>query len=287
MVNDLRAGDLKAAVAEKLDVALDVVVHQSIDSTNSWCLQQSKSGKDLPFACFAEEQTSGRGRRGKRWLMSTHSDIAMSLVWPFILSRQPLELLPLSIALAIVETLEGLGMKHVQIKWPNDVYVQGEKIAGVLIETQPVNGGQVSEKVTGGNYVAVVIGLGVNYEMLRSNQAKTGDPLILTDICEQVGLQKIAVKPERNVVASALLCNVIATCQKFSQMSGHNLKKFRASYDFCEQKKVEIILDNKDVLSGVAQGISDNAELIVLIEGRQRVFNSAEVSVRADKTADK
>ncbi len=287
MTNDLKAGGLKAAVAEKLGVVLDVVVHQSIDSTNSWCLQQSKLGRVLPFACFAEEQTSGRGRRGKRWIMSTHSDIAMSLVWPVVLSEQPLGLLPLSIALAVVETLEGLGMKQVQIKWPNDIYVQGKKIAGVLIETRPINGGRASENAAGGNHVAVVIGSGLNYETLRSDRAKSDDPLILTDICEQIELQKIAVKAERNVVASALLCNVIAMCQNFSQMSGDNLQKFRASYDYCKQKKVEITLDNKDVLSGVAQGVSDNAELLVLVEGRQRVFNSAEVSVRADKVADR
>ena len=64
-----------------------------------------------------------------------------------------------------------------------------------------------------------------------------------------------------------------------------NLEKFRASYDFCKQKKVEIILDNKEVLSGIAQGVNDNAELLVLVDGELRVFNSADVSVRADKRA--
>jgi BirA family transcriptional regulator, biotin operon repressor / biotin---[acetyl-CoA-carboxylase] ligase len=281
MVMDyLQADSLKAAVAEKRDVVLDVVVRQSVDSTNSWCLQQSKSGKALPFACFAEEQTSGRGRRGKHWFMSAHSDIAMSLSWPFILSEKSLHLLPLSIALAIVETLESLGIKHVQIKWPNDVYVQGKKIAGILIETQPVKEGQVNENATDDKHVAVVIGLGLNYERLMGGQAKTNELLVLTDICEQIKLQRITTKPERNAIASALLLNVIAVCQNFGQASRKNLEKFRASYDFCKQKKVEIILDNKEVLSGVAQGINDNAEFLVLINGEQRVFNSAEVSVR-------
>lgn len=270
----------------KLGITLDVTVHQSIDSTNSWCLQQSKSGKTLPFACFAEEQTSGRGRRGKSWLMLSGKNIAMSLVWPFVLLEQPLHLLSLSVALAIVATLEDMGLKQVQIKWPNDVYVQGKKIAGILIETQPVKNAQVGENVIDGKYVAVVIGLGLNYEMLNCAQLESGQPLVLTDICEQLQLQGVAEKPSRETVASKLLCNVVAVCQNFKQVSLENLEKFRASYDFCQQKEVEIILDNNEKLFGLAQGVSDNAELLVLIDGELRRFNSAEVSVRAGKAAD-
>jgi len=282
----LWADGLKAAVAEKLDVTLDVVVHQSIDSTNNWCLQQSSSGKMLPFACFAETQTSGRGRRGKRWLMSSNRNIAMSLAWSFVLSEQMLHLLPLSIALAVVETLESLGMKQVQVKWPNDVYVQGKKIAGILIETQPIKNAQVNASGAAVKHVAVVIGLGLNYEMLKVERVSNDALLVLTDICEQVELQQIAAKPERSFVASILLCSVVAVCQDFRRASVGNLKKFRDSYDFCKLKNVEVILDNKEMLSGVAQGVNDNAELLVLIDGEMRVFNSAEVSVRADKVVD-
>ena len=278
----LQADSLAAAVVSKLDVALDVVVHQSIDSTNSWCLQQSGSGRALPFACFAEEQTSGRGRRGKRWLMSSNN-IAMSLAWPFVLPEQPLHLLPLSIALAIVATLENFGVKQVQIKWPNDVYVQGKKIAGILIETQPVKSVRLDNNVAG-KQVAVIIGLGLNYEMLGSARVDGNELLLLTDLCEQIALQKTALVPERHVVASELLCNVVAVCRDFMRVSEESLKKFRRSYDFCKQKQVDIILD-KETLSGIAQGVNDDAELLVLIDGELRAFNSAEVSVRPGEAA--
>jgi len=366
MADYLQASSLKAMVAEKLDVFLDVVVHKSVDSTNSWCLRQSKSGKVLPFACFAEQQTSGRGRRGKQWHMLAYNNIAMSLAWPFVLSKQSLNLLPLSIALAIVETLEDIGLKQVQVKWPNDVYVRGEKIAGILIETQAVmsrkdgisqramdggaiisrdgvyaencleqfqrisrdgryfarsrDGGAIkhgqvsesvadekstngklgndehsSEKPSSDKHWAVVIGLGLNYQMLKSNhmsdqtrsdQIQENELLVLTDICQQLESQKIAAKPTRNSVAAALLCNVITACRNFSQVSTENLEKFRASYDFCKQKEVKIILDNNEVLTGVAQGVNENAELLVLVAGELRVFNSADVSVRADMSRD-
>ncbi len=282
----LQSACLEAAVASKFDLIMDVVVHQSVDSTNSWSLQQSKSGKVLPFACFAEEQTSGRGRRGKHWLMSPGSNIAMSLAWPFVLPGQSLHLLPLSVALATVATLENFGLKQVQVKWPNDVYVQGKKIAGILIETQPIKRVSVSDDAVDGKYVAVVIGLGLNYEMLSGEQVSGAELLVLTDICEQVRLQGIAVKPARESVAAELLSNVVAVCQNFELVSKASLDVFRASYDFCKQKKVEIILDNNERLSGLAQGVNDNAELLVLVDGELRAFNSAEVSVRADAATD-
>jgi BirA family biotin operon repressor/biotin-[acetyl-CoA-carboxylase] ligase len=261
---------------------MEVVVHESIDSTNSWSLQQCRLGKVLPFACFANEQTSGRGRRGKYWAMSPDSNIAMSLTWPFAVSYQRLYLLPLSIAIAIVETLESVGLQQVEIKWPNDVYVQGKKIAGVLIETQTVKYEQVAVEAGGVDQVAVTIGVGLNYDM---SALKLDDALVMpafTDICNQLELQSVAFRVGRNSVAVALLQRVIKVCQNFQQNSMQYLEKFRRQYDFCKDKTLEITLDDGRVLSGVAQGVSDNAELQVLIAGRQRVFNSAMISVKAD-----
>ena len=94
MMEALQDSIFKIVVARDNRIKLDVIVHDSIDSTNNWSLVQQKAGRRLPFACFAEEQTSGRGRRGKRWFMSAHRGIAMSLTWPFVLSKQPLHLLP-------------------------------------------------------------------------------------------------------------------------------------------------------------------------------------------------
>ena len=279
MAKDLQAAALKAVVAEECSSDIDVVVHESIDSTNSWCLQQSRAGKSLPFACFAEEQTQGRGRRGKDWLMSRCSNIAMSVAWPFVVSYQQMQLLPLSIALAIVDTLESFGIEHVQIKWPNDVYVRDKKIAGILIETQPVKGKLEEEK-----HVAVVVGVGLNYDMSMLDK-KMQQTLILTDINSEAESQSLEIKPERTKVASTLLQNIVVVCQNYQQASKYSLEKFRAQYDYCKEKNVEVILDNDDVLSGLAQGVNDNAELLVLIDGQQRAFNSAEVSVKAAKEA--
>ncbi len=287
---------------------LDIIVHDTIDSTNTWALKECKAGRSLPFVCFAERQSEGKGRRGKVWLMQPGSNIAMSLVWPFVLPYQSLQLLPLSVAMAIVETLESFNLKHVQIKWPNDVYVDGVKIAGVLIETKILES-NADNKST----VAVVIGIGLNYDMsgiglsgIKSSKCeRVSDSNSLqkkidmtkftfTDICselkkyepekyefeEQMGITKSVIKPERLAVASKLLQNVMQTCHAYQGDAGFSLNAFRQRYDYCRNKWVDIVLDDQSVISGVAKGVTDDAELIVEIDGVRQFFNSAEVSVK-------
>ena len=275
MLDCLHAGNIKAAIAEKNNVDLDVVVHQTIDSTNSWSMQQCKLGKALPFASFAEHQTQGRGRRGKQWVMQAHSNIAMSLSWSFALTHMRLHLLPLSIAMAIVTTLEDIGLAHVQVKWPNDVLVQGKKIAGILIETQPVNDKEI----------AVVVGVGLNYKMPTEKIIlKQGESELcseITDINREVMVQALEQKADRTNVAASLLQNIVGALQIYQSEPERCLKKFRTQYDYCKDKSVEVILDDQESLTGLAQGVNEDAELLVLIDGQQRSFNSAEVSVKA------
>ena len=295
MTEYLQADALKAVIAGQNGIDMDVVVHKTSDSTNSWSLQQCKAGKTLPFACFAEEQKAGRGRRGKQWLMSADSNIALSISWPFDLPYQKLHLLPLSIALAIVDTLEDLNLKQVQIKWPNDVYVRGKKIAGILIEaqavkTKPVDGIMADKSPLGKTQTAMVIGIGLNYDMSSFTATLEHERYQilpdLTDVEHEIKRQAVEQKTDRTIVASSLLQNVVDVCQNFPHDSIQYLEKFRAQYDYCENKTVEIILDDLRGITGIAQGVSDNAELIVLIDGKERLFNSAEVSVKARSLSD-
>lgn len=255
-------GSLSAKqLEEKCALDFAVVVHESVDSTNSWLLQQAKQGEKLPLACFAEKQTQGRGRRGKQWLMPARSNIAMSLAWPFAADPLPFHLLPLNIALAVVEVLEAAGMKQVQVKWPNDVYVRGRKIAGILIETLNRRDRRLA-----------VIGIGLNYDMspLEENNLPP-----FTDVCTEL---EAAI--ERNALAAELLSQVVRACEVFPQQACRQLERFSVDYDFCKNKTVEIVTDNHEIVSGVARGVNHLAELVVDVNGEQRVFNSADVSVK-------
>jgi BirA family biotin operon repressor/biotin-[acetyl-CoA-carboxylase] ligase len=284
-MQQLQQKKLQVAIADIGDSPLEVIVKSCIDSTNSWSLQQCKSGRSLPFVCFAEQQMQGRGRRGKSWVMMAGSNIAMSIAWPVSVPSdgagyEQLNLLPISVAMAIVETLESLGLRKVQIKWPNDVYVQGKKIAGILLETQALN---LEARVESeqGCQIAVVIGIGLNFDMSAYGQDDPRAVFSFTDICSQAAVQSLDVEPERTAVAAKLLQNLVQMCQNYPQQALSNLNKFEQQYDYCKDKCVDIVLDDGSILSGVAQGVNSRAELLVLIDGRQQRFNSAEVSVRA------
>ena len=273
MVDCLQADIIKAAVVEK-GMGIEIVIHQRIDSTNSWSLSECKSGRALPFACFAEEQTQGRGRRGKQWLMSAQSNIAMSLSWHFDLSKTRLHLLPLSVAMAVVGVLESIGLKQVQIKWPNDVLVRGRKIAGILIETQPL-----PDKQT-----AVVIGVGLNFKMPGHEvvTVQDGNEVCsqITDIIRETSEQGVELGADRTKLSIQLLHNMTEVVQGYMLTPDYYLDKFRRQYDYCNEKDVDVILDDKTKLSGVAKGITEQAELMVEIDGKLCVFNSAEISVK-------
>jgi len=249
-------------------------------------MQQCKVGKTMPFACFAESQTMGKGRRGKRWYLPANSNIAMSVCWSFDQPSLQIHLLPISIALAIVETLERFKMAEVQIKWPNDVYVQGKKIAGILIETQVLKGESVGVESLNNSYLkkqqlAVVIGVGLNFDMSSLNLSESGVLPAFTDIESEIAEQRIEQRVNREEVASALLQHVVSTCQRFQLNAEKNLHQFQARYDYCENKVVDLMFENGDVLQGVARGVNENAELIVEINGETCVFNSVDVSVKA------
>ena len=184
------------------------------------------------------------------------------------------------------------------MKWPNDVYVNGKKIAGILIETQPIKVALADEKNDKCRAMAVVIGVGLNYDMssvsaslgagelsdkLSDEQKALPD---LTDICDEFEQQQKAESPDRQLIVATLLQNITHVCQGFSQDAALYLETFRVRYDFCKNKNVEIILDNNARLEGVALGVNDNAELEVLIGGDKRVFNSADVSVKAGAKKD-
>jgi BirA family biotin operon repressor/biotin-[acetyl-CoA-carboxylase] ligase len=133
---------------DSLWTRLDVT--ESTGSTNADLLNAARQGTAVSGSVLiAEEQTAGRGRRGRSWFGSPGQTLLYSaLLRP--LGARPL--LPLAVPLAICEASERLARVRCQLKWPNDVWVEGRKVAGVLIEGRP-------EADDGG---WAVIGIGLN-----------------------------------------------------------------------------------------------------------------------------
>ena len=130
-----------------------VAVLPVIDSTNQYLLDrigELKSGD----ACVAEYQHAGRGRRGRKWFSPFGANLYLSMFWR--LEQGPAAAIGLSLVIGIVmaEVLRKLGADKVRVKWPNDLYLQDRKLAGILVE------------LTGktGDAAQIVIGAGINLD---------------------------------------------------------------------------------------------------------------------------
>jgi BirA family biotin operon repressor/biotin-[acetyl-CoA-carboxylase] ligase len=159
-------------------------LHQRlIDSTNERAKQLAASGAPHGTLVTADEQSAGRGRQGRAWTAPAGSAVLASLVL-----REFDELLPLAASVAVAEACEAAGV-NCSIKWPNDVWIDGRKVAGILVEGRPQEGW-------------AVLGVGLNVTTTADQMTEE-----LHDIATSM---EIAAKrsPSRDTMLEALLATL-------------------------------------------------------------------------------
>jgi len=146
-----------AAVTDGLStrfIGHEVICYPSLPSTNDVAKRRAGKGAKEGTVIIAEEQTAGRGRIKRRWL-SPPGSIALSIIlYP------PLDYLPSLImvaSLAVAHSIEQVTGMKAQVKWPNDVLINGKKVCGILVESD-VRGDKV-------DYAVIGIGINVNLEV--------------------------------------------------------------------------------------------------------------------------
>ena len=171
--------------------------HAQIDSTNEKAVrvwrqhcEQFPNHQAQPLLISADIQTAGRGRQGRVW-RSPMGGLWMSLAWPAPGDADRYRVLPLVAGLAVAEAVSDVTELEPQIKWPNDLLLDGMKTAGILCEYQPLR------------QPVVIIGIGVNANL---NAGKLGRGLRhpATTLQEQLG-RPISIKDLRDAVARRLL----------------------------------------------------------------------------------
>ena len=242
-----------------------VHVFESIDSTNDWSLEALKHGREPPFVCITDHQSKGRGRRGRHWLSPASANIYISLAWHFELPVGELCALSLAQGVAVINTLRQAGINDAWLKWPNDVLINADKIAGVLIETGEVRA----------NSCSAVIGIGLNYHMPDNIMPESG--MRFTDVVHASGDRM----PERNDMVAMLLNEVVNMCRQYQLKAASIISDIKHELDVLTGKVVDIHVENADHLTVTVLGINDRGELRVLVEGQERVFNSADISIKA------
>ena len=234
------------------------VVHET-GSTNADLLARAASLTE-PLLLVAEHQTAGRGRAGRSWLSSPEGSLTFSLAWRFEGGPEALFGLPLAFGVALAETLAGLGVQ-VQLKWPNDVLKDGDKLAGILVETQSAPGGGIW----------AVTGIGLNLLMPDEMEARLGR--------SAAGVPWLA-RMERDALVAALLDGLAAALREFA---ARGFAAFSARWNLRHawQGETVVLLDvGKVVQEGLAAGVDDSGRLLLdTADGRVPVL-AGDVSLR-------
>jgi len=146
------------------------VYHQEIDSTNSEARRRVASGElDSGTVVVAESQVAGRGRRGSQWLSAPGAGLLMTVVLELASPNVPVGVVSMAVGCAVVETIRGFGA-DAQLKWPNDVYVNGDKICGILVEQEGEH---------------LLIGVGLNIHRWPDVLESSMDAISVNQILEQ------------------------------------------------------------------------------------------------------
>lgn len=257
------AGIAAALPAAVRALALSVAVEPRIDSTNSRLLEADPAQD--PQALFAESQTAGRGRRGRDWVSPFGSNLYLSLAWSFPAWPARLTTLPLAVAVALARALATLGLPEVGIKWPNDLHVDGRKLAGVLIEPRGEAGGSCR----------VVVGVGLNVGMQAAQAGNVSQPWTSLAAALVTRGRRLA---SREAVAVAVLGELAPALRHFQD---HGFTPFAAEWrsrDLLRDRPVRF--EGGEVGDGIARGIDGDGGLVVEVAGERRVIHAGDVSVR-------
>jgi BirA family biotin operon repressor/biotin-[acetyl-CoA-carboxylase] ligase len=232
-----------------------------LDSTNDEAIKQAKYGAEEGLCIVARQQISGRGRYGRKWFSPMDAGLYFSLLLRPKIDMESLPLITLMAAVAVHDTLEKLYKVECDIKWVNDIHINGKKVCGILTETTETEKG-----------LAVIVGIGIN---LRA-----------TSLPREVANIATSIESEANIIPDSdiLLENLTKELTKFYEILSHDENGKRT---ICEEwKKRSSYAYNKRVrvkttdlcFEGITEGIKENGSLILKLDsGEEKIIYSGEV----------
>jgi len=233
----------------------------SLPSTNLAAMELAEHAPQQEFVVLAEMQTQGRGRRGKEWFSPLGADLYMSYKIPFSGGAKSLQGLSLVIGVAISNALKKLTAKEgLSLKWPNDIYFQGRKLGGILIE--------MCGDINGDCDAIIGVGLNASY---RADESSSEEVASLTELMPGTLNRNYWV---------AMLINAIKNAVTDFKKNGLSefLNQWR-SLDILVGNSINVFL-GESVVTGIAEGVSPSGALLVQTGEGLKTFYAGEVSVR-------
>jgi|SRR5882724_923872 len=232
----------------------------SLASTNSEIARLALEGAEEGLCIVADEQTAGRGRLQRQWISPSGAGLYFSILLRPLAATDKWSLLTLMTAVAVAETLRVTGSSEPDIKWPNDVLLNGRKVCGILAETVETPSGR-----------AIVLGIGINL-------TATAFPpeLAVTAISlEEATGQRV----ERETVLAALVSRLRHYYELFQQGShGQILDEWRQRSSYASGKLVRVAT-GEEIIQGVTRGLeADGALRVETANGAIKIVHAGDVT---------
>lgn len=269
-----------AAFVAALGVAacrFDIDVLPRCDSTNAVLLARAEAGAASGTVVVAEEQTAGRGRRGREWIATPGDSLTFSVLWRFAPDTVPIGL-SLAVGVAVVRALQkvmrsgiqpdGAGdtpqsksSRDVALKWPNDILFQGKKLGGILVELVP------------GAPHAAVIGIGINQRL-----PATLPPDVRATAAALDGV--MASQVDNCALLATVLSELLVVLESFSLAGFSALRPDWLAWHAFQDAPVVLLADFSPPQQGICRGVDNEGALLLETDGRIERILSGEISLR-------
>lgn len=243
-------------------VGSTLLIKEVTDSTNLDIKRAAENGAAHGLVAVAEQQTAGKGRRGRSWVSPPGENLYFSMLLRPRFAPDEVSMLTPVMAIAVAQAARSIGL-DAKIKWPNDVVIGGKKVCGILTELF------FQEE----NRFYVIIGTGINVN-------QPGFPEEIQDKATSFFQEKKELIDREELLAAVLhfFAEYYEKLEACRDLSG--LRGIYESLLVNLNAQVEV-LDPVGSWKGVAEGIDDKGELLVRHEdGRLEAVFAGEVSVR-------
>lgn len=218
--------------------------HRELRSTQDLARERVLSGPIRRLAVIANAQSAGRGQRGRRWESPAGAALYLTLAWPTPRPLSGLAGMSLAVGLAVRATLAGLGL-DARLKWPNDVWLDGRKLAGILVEL-----------VTAGSGVVALVGIGLNRCLPADVKAAIDQP-----VADLAGA--LAAPPPLDELAQVMLEELGQALRRFDAEGFAGFMDEWPAADALAGLPVRITADGRDALCGTARGVDSMGRLLL------------------------
>ncbi len=243
---------------------VNIAYHEVLRSTNDLAKDLAQGGAPEGTLVLTEEQTAGRGRRGRSWLAPGKANLLFSVLLRPVISANRVFSLTMALALGALQALREETGLRCMIKWPNDLYVGGSKLGGILTEFAGKDG-QVDW---------VVLGLGLNVNWCPSKEEGLSRP----------SATSILAETQRTFSRNGLLVRILRQFESLLErlLSGGGDDVYRKWNEYSLVLGKEVLVESEEFrISGKARQIDESGALILEDErGKRHVITHGDVSLR-------